>query len=116
MLRVEKEKPKGKTVEGHVHAVGSIAVKLANGRHNYLSETARWNRSWRALISIPPPGTRTSVVRVDTSIFFHSAVRHLGMLVGPNCKKLLLKGGSPEDMITGSSTFQAKLEGTSDPF
>jgi len=53
MLRVEKEKPKGKTVEGHVHAVGSIAVKLANGRHNYLSETARWNRSWRALISIP---------------------------------------------------------------
>ena len=42
MLRVEEEKPKGKTVEGHVHAVGSIAVKLANGRHNYLSETARW--------------------------------------------------------------------------
>ena len=32
MLRVEKEKPKGKAVEGHVHAVGSIAVKLANGR------------------------------------------------------------------------------------
>ena len=54
MLRVEKEKRKGKTVEGHVHPVGSIAVKLANGRHNYLSETARWNRSWRALISIPP--------------------------------------------------------------
>ena len=32
MFRVEKEKPKGKAVEGHVHAVGSIAVKLANGR------------------------------------------------------------------------------------
>ena len=48
MLRVEKEKPKGKAVEGHVHAVGSIAVKLTNGRHNYLAETARWNRSWRA--------------------------------------------------------------------
>ena len=41
MFRVEKEKQKGKLVEGHVHAVGSIAVKLANGRHNYLSETAR---------------------------------------------------------------------------
>ena len=69
MFHVEKEKPKGKAVEGHVHAVGSIAVKLANGRHNYLSETARWNRSWRALISIPlqEPG---QVWCVWTRVFF----------------------------------------------